>query len=334
VGEGRARNPTPATVAPAPRVDYRGRVNPFVAGARRPLVVGHRGVPRLHQENTLAGFRRAVALGLPAVELDVMLSADGVPVVFHDADVDRLTDGHGAVADLTWDRLARLRLRRELDYGVDAAGAPVVVRYPSAEPIARLDEVLAELGGRVAVNVELKLGLPRWWQTAVGARTAEVIAAAGAAATVIVTSFDPRKLAAAHRVLPALTIGFCFDDTMLDFSRPLLDRLEPWRSWRSAARTARPNPHVALERILGLDLVGRVLPTRVVGAEHTLIGPAAVAALHRRGVAVGTHTMFPLGTTTKRPDPSASSPTEVARLVAAGVDWIETDDPERLMGLT
>ena len=44
-------------------------MNPFLApGKSRPIVVGHRGVPLLHQENTLAGFRRAVALGVPAVE--------------------------------------------------------------------------------------------------------------------------------------------------------------------------------------------------------------------------------------------------------------------------
>ena len=43
--------------------------NPFLGIKARPLVVGHRGVPTLHQENTLAGFRRAVELGVPAIEL-------------------------------------------------------------------------------------------------------------------------------------------------------------------------------------------------------------------------------------------------------------------------
>ena len=61
-------------------------VNPFLAANKpRPLVVGHRGVPLLHQENTLAGFRRAVALGVPAVELDVRLTADRRAVCVHDA---------------------------------------------------------------------------------------------------------------------------------------------------------------------------------------------------------------------------------------------------------
>ena len=50
--------------------------NPFLVGKARPIVVGHRGVPTLHQENTLAGFRRAIQLGIPAIELDVQLTKD------------------------------------------------------------------------------------------------------------------------------------------------------------------------------------------------------------------------------------------------------------------
>ncbi|MBK9035354.1 MAG: hypothetical protein IPL61_29550 [Myxococcales bacterium] len=307
--------------------------NRFQAARGRPLVVGHRGVPRLHQENTLAGFRRAVELGVPAIELDVLLSRDGVPVVFHDRDVGRLTGGHGRVIDQTWDQLAKLRVGRELRYGVDDGGGAVVVRYEREEPIARLDEVLAEVGGKVAINIEVKLGLPRVWQTEVGARTAAVVAAAGVTDAVIVTSFDPRKLVAARRAHPALVTGFCFDDTMLNFARPVLDRLPPLGG-RAAGQAYAHNAHLVLERILAFHLVGRALDLPVVGAEHTLIGPHTVAGLHRRGIAVGAHTLFPLGSTTgKRLAPSASTEAEVARLCALGVDWIESDDPERLMAL-
>ena len=299
------------------------------------MVVGHRGVPRLHQENTLAGFRRAAALGIPAIELDVVLSADGVPVVFHDADVDRLTDGRGAVADLTWDQLARLRIKTELAYGAVGGGAPVVMRYARPEPIARLDEVLAELAGRVAINVEVKLGLPRWWRTEVAARTAEVIAAARATDAVIVTSFDPRKLLALKRAHDNIAYGFCFDDTMLNFARPLLDRLSPFHDGASLPeRGIRANAHRALNRILETNFVSRVLGTKLVGAEHTLVGRDTVRRLHSHNTAIGTHTIFPMGsTTTKLLSPAAYTEAEVERLVDIGVDWIETDDPERLQKL-
>ncbi|BCJ32628.1 glycerophosphoryl diester phosphodiesterase [Actinocatenispora thailandica] len=59
-------------------------------------------------ENTLASYRRAVADGVDEVELDLRLSRDGEIVLMHDATVDRTTDGHGAVAEMTLAELQRL----------------------------------------------------------------------------------------------------------------------------------------------------------------------------------------------------------------------------------
>lgn len=293
-----------------------GSHNPFLAGKGRPVVVGHRGVPHLHQENTLAGFRRAVALGIPAVELDVRLTRDQQVIVFHDHDLRRLTGSTFHVDDLTWDQISKLRLRREVSMGVDAGGAPVIARYEREERIPLLAEVLAEIAGKVAINVELKLDIPKWWGIEIAARTASVIARARAHDHVIVTSFDPRKLRALARALPGLAFGFCFDDTMLNFASRVLD------------------PRRMLGRILEADLVGRLLGARLVGAEHTLVGRETVRRLHARGVAIGTHTLFPLGSSTgKAIAPSANTTAEVERLVELGVDWIESDDPERLLAL-
>ena len=104
-------------------------VNPFLRIQRRPMVVGHRGVPTVHQENTLAGFKRAVELGIPAVELDVQLTKDRKAVVLHDWNLRRLTGNPRAVWDLTWDQLSKLRLKREVSMGVDVHGQRVVVKY-------------------------------------------------------------------------------------------------------------------------------------------------------------------------------------------------------------
>jgi glycerophosphoryl diester phosphodiesterase len=290
--------------------------NPFLAAKRRPIVVGHRGVPRLHQENSLAGFRRAVELGIPAVELDVQLTADRHAVVLHDTHLGRLTGRDADVSDLTWDQVSRLRIRRQLPMGVGPDGSAVIARYEREEPIPLLAEVLAEVAGRCAINIELKLDLPRWWQVDVAAIVARVIADAGAAHRVIVTSFDPRMLSAARRAQRDLAVGFCFDDGMLDFARVFL----------------RQRTRAALTRLLDTHVVGRLLGSRVVGAEHTLVGADTVERLHRLGVAIGTHTLFPLGSTTGKPiDPAAATEREVDRLVALGVDWIESDDPERLL---
>src|SRR5262245_51004426 len=71
-------------------------------------VIAHRGGSKLRPENTLASFDHAIALGVDALECDVHLSADGEPVVIHDATLDRTTDASGPVADRRADDLAGL----------------------------------------------------------------------------------------------------------------------------------------------------------------------------------------------------------------------------------
>lgn len=56
---------------------------------------GHRGAPDAAPENTLVGFAAAVSAGVDYIETDVRRTADDVLVLFHDANIDRTTDGHG-----------------------------------------------------------------------------------------------------------------------------------------------------------------------------------------------------------------------------------------------
>lgn len=315
--------------------DETPKPNPFLAGKARPIVVGHRGVPHLHQENTLAGFRRAVSLGLPAVELDVRLTKDRIPVCVHDTDLERLTGLRRNIADLTWDEVSKLRVRRDVSMGLDAFGTRVVGRYEREEPIPLLEEVLAEVASEVVINVELKIPLPRWWQTS-AAEVAAVVAAAAVHDRVIVTSFDPRLLLATRRARREIAVGFCFDDTMLNFAGSLLDRLPPFpvELDQHHRRLRGHNGRRLLNRLLETDIAGRLFGTRLVGADHTLVGRRTVEALHRQGVAIGTHTLFPMGSTTGKPiATTAATVQEVERLVRLGVDWIESDDPERLQKL-
>lgn len=71
-------------------------------------IIGHRGAAGSAPENTLAAFDLALEQGAEALELDVRLTADGVPVVLHDATLERTTDGQGLVAATTLERLRRL----------------------------------------------------------------------------------------------------------------------------------------------------------------------------------------------------------------------------------
>ncbi|MCY1103513.1 glycerophosphodiester phosphodiesterase family protein [Shouchella clausii] len=79
---------------------------------QQPLLIAHRGVCSLAPENTMPAIELAAELGIEAVEIDIMMSKDGIPVVIHDYTVDRTTDGSGYVRDLTLAQLKQLTANR------------------------------------------------------------------------------------------------------------------------------------------------------------------------------------------------------------------------------
>jgi glycerophosphoryl diester phosphodiesterase len=105
-------------------------------GAR--IVVGHRGNRAHAPENTIESFAQAVALGVDALELDVHLSADGIPVVHHDPTIMRTTDGKGEIARLTFDEL------RKADAGANFTkdGGKTFPYRGAGHRIPRFEEVL------------------------------------------------------------------------------------------------------------------------------------------------------------------------------------------------
>jgi glycerophosphoryl diester phosphodiesterase len=74
----------------------------------RPISIAHRGCAGEAPENTIPAFERALAQGAGALESDLHLTRDGVPVLVHDAIVDRVTNASGSVADFSLDALQRL----------------------------------------------------------------------------------------------------------------------------------------------------------------------------------------------------------------------------------
>jgi len=75
-----------------------------------PIAIAHRGGDEVAPENTMAAFEHAWSLGFRVLETDVHVTADGVLIAFHDADLERLTGRPGALADRTWDELAAIDL--------------------------------------------------------------------------------------------------------------------------------------------------------------------------------------------------------------------------------
>lgn len=79
---------------------------------RKPLLIGHRGVPSLEDENTLASAKKAVALGADIVENDIYITKDNHLVIMHDAMVDRTTNGRGYIEQMTLAEVKQLSTRR------------------------------------------------------------------------------------------------------------------------------------------------------------------------------------------------------------------------------
>lgn len=165
----------------------------------RPQVVAHRGASGEAPENTLTAFRRALEMGVDAVELDVHLCADGEAVVIHDFLVDRTTDAKGLVNDLPLDALRRLDAGRW--FGEEFAG----------ERIPTLAEAL-ELLRPVRVVIEIKNG-PIFYP-GIAERVADLVRETGHRA-VTVSSFDHPVLLEVKAHAPDL------ETAVLYFGRPL-----------------------------------------------------------------------------------------------------------------
>ena len=134
--------------------------------AARPIIA-HRGASGEFPENTLLAFERGLAQGAEALEFDVRVTADGVPVVIHDSTVDRTTDGRGAVGGWTLDGLM------ELDAG-SGQRIPTVAQTLSAFP-------------DVAAIIEVK-------EAKAASPLAEILRRHAAQSRVLVGSFDHRAL--------------------------------------------------------------------------------------------------------------------------------------------
>ena len=144
-------------------------------------VIGHRGGAGLGPENTLGSIRAALAAGADGVEIDVRLSADGVAILMHDADVARTTGAAGLVAELNADVMRSL-------------GVPTLEETLAAVPADRL------------LVVEVK-GTP--WEPghdpteALGRVVAELLAG-HPDRRIVVSSFNPMTLVAVRAVAPGL----------------------------------------------------------------------------------------------------------------------------------
>lgn len=150
-----------------------------------PLIISHRGASAIAPENTLAAFSLARELGADGIEFDVQLTADGQPIVIHDASVERTTNGFGEVAEMT---LAQLK---ELDAG-------------DGQTLPTLDEVFELLGASMLYNIELK-GLSRR-ENGLEAAVANRIRSHQLEVQTLISSFNPWAVRRACRYMSENTL--------------------------------------------------------------------------------------------------------------------------------
>src|SRR6267143_1876319 len=160
------------------------------------LVIAHRGASGNAPENTMAAFRKALALGATFIETDLQLSRDARFVAIHDATVNRTTNGQGAVHDMTLAELRRLDAGSW--FGSEFAGE----RIPTLEEILQFSKK-----NDVVFYMELKPDGSWGGEHAfVGA-----LRESGEIPRAVVISFDAEILDGLRKIEPTLMTGLLYD---------------------------------------------------------------------------------------------------------------------------
>lgn len=278
---------------------------------------GHRGARGLAPENTLAGFRIALDLGVTTLETDLAVTKDEVVVISHDPllnpDLTRL-DGQWIVTAGPVIRTLTLADLKRYDIGRLNPASKYAQQYPGQKPVdgerfPTIEEFFALAGPDVRFNIEIKTNPNKPDFTVDPERFAELAVAAirkgKAGARSTIQSFDWRGLLAARRLAPEIATG-CLSIESNNFDTV----------GRAAAQ---PSPWLA-----GLDLKahGGSVPRLAKAA-----GCAVWSPFWRNATAENVKEAQALGL--KVVPWTVNNPTDMAQLIDLGVDGLITDYPDR-----
>lgn len=212
-----------------------------------PRPIAHRGLHNRANgviENTASAFEAAIA-GNFAIECDVQLTSDGVPVIFHDDDMERLLGKSGAVADAT---------------AADVTALPLLGSAAGDRP-QRFGEFLAQIGGRTLLQIELKHQRDNTGTQLLARSVAEALKAYEGSVTI--ESFDPNLLTSIRQfgfTGPRGIITYDYepndwDGHLTDEQRFTLKHLLHWHETQfdfiSCAKDALELPAITFWRALG-----------------------------------------------------------------------------------
>ena len=168
--------------------------------SHRPYVIAHQGASAGYPSNTLAAFRAARAMGADIIEIDVTYTCDGVVVVSHDLSVDRYTDGHGYIPEMTLAEVKRL------DAGI-RKGAQF-----AGERIPTLEEALAwRQANPIRLCIEVKGDTPEQYLRAARG-TVELLQDSNCLQPVTLTCFSGDCIRAMKALEPRLSWAYDPDE--------------------------------------------------------------------------------------------------------------------------
>lgn len=212
-----------------------------------PLVIGHRGAAGLRPENTLAAFRSACELGVDAVELDILVSADGQLVVHHDfklkPEIARTQDGawipsgsRPAIKDLTVAQLKTYdigRLQPNTSYAARYPEQTAVdgERIPTFREVIDLFKQTCRPSCRLFVEIKTSPEEPNLTPApgAVADQTVKMVQDAGIADRTWILSFDWRALAHIQKTAPTIaTVYLTIVGPGLNNLKPNQPGASPW----------------------------------------------------------------------------------------------------------
>lgn len=165
------------------------------------IVIGHRGAKAYYPENTMSSFKGAVKRGAEMLELDVQLSKDGVPVVFHDAKINRTTNGGSEF-------LSKFTLGELKQFD---AGSWFNKKF-AGERIPTLEEVLKFSKNRIALNIEIKTeAVTDEMYGGVEDKSLNLVKKYGMSKHVLFSSFDYRAVKHLKELDPEIPVAILYN---------------------------------------------------------------------------------------------------------------------------
>ncbi|MEZ9154320.1 glycerophosphodiester phosphodiesterase family protein [Vibrio sp. 10N.286.49.E11] len=178
------------------------------------MITGHRGAASLAPENTLVSIEQAAKAGAKWIEIDTQLSADGIPMLFHDKTVNRCTNGTGNIADL--DLTALKALDAGSWFGSEFAGTTIPTLSEALDKCLELD---------VTLNLEIKIYDDKAIQPLVEKVAALIEQKQFPTEKLLISSFKKEALSLCQQIMPEVKRGFICE-VWNDFSLESLKSLD------------------------------------------------------------------------------------------------------------